>query len=228
MLADASSRGAMPEKEASPGRVYEQIRAEVLSCALAPGSQIFEQALAQRLGVSKSPVREALLRLQEQSLVEVQPRRGYRVRPISITEAQEMYEMRLLYERACVSRVIDHADDSQIDLLKSVLHVAGEFDLRQWIEMNRNFHCMLAAICGNSRLAKATIELIQQFERYTYVSIGRLAKPLNMERFEREHAAIVDAIKRRNKREALTIIREHVEASRRRTLEVLASAVVVP
>ena len=67
--------------------VYTQLRREILSCDLAPGSKIFEQELAERLGVSKSPVREALLRLQEQNLVDVQPRSGYRVRPISLSEA---------------------------------------------------------------------------------------------------------------------------------------------
>ena len=67
--------------------------------------------------MSKSPVREALLRLQEQSLVEVQTRRGYRVRPISIVEAEEMYELRHLYERACLSRAVDHASDEQIRCL---------------------------------------------------------------------------------------------------------------
>ena len=100
--------------------VYARLRDAILSCALAPGAQIHEQALAAQYKVSKSPIRDALLRLQEQSLVEVLPRRGYRVRPISVADAVEMYEMRELLERACVARAIDHASDAQLRALDAV------------------------------------------------------------------------------------------------------------
>ncbi|MDP6925550.1 MAG: GntR family transcriptional regulator, partial [Rhodospirillales bacterium] len=64
--------------------VYSRIRADILTCGLAPGSRVFENDLAERYGVSKSPVRDALLRLQEHGLVEVLPRKGYLIRPISL------------------------------------------------------------------------------------------------------------------------------------------------
>ena len=64
--------------------VYERIRGEILSCALRPGTQLQERDLALRYEVSKSPIRDALLRLQEQNLIEVLPRKGYRVRPVSV------------------------------------------------------------------------------------------------------------------------------------------------
>ena len=87
--------------------VYEQIRADILSCALVPGSAVYENELAQRYSVSKSPVRDALLRLQEHGLVEVLPRKGYRIRPISIADAHDLYEMRVLLEKASVRRACD-------------------------------------------------------------------------------------------------------------------------
>src|SRR5690349_12807913 len=124
--------------------VYTQIRREILSCALAPGSKVFEQELAERFGVSKSPVREALLRLQEQNLVDVQPRSGYRVRPISLTEAGEMYEMRYLYERACVMRAITHASDAALASLNDHLLKKARVPTLEWIEANRQFHSSLA------------------------------------------------------------------------------------
>jgi len=210
------------------GWVYERLRCELLSCSLSPGSQIHEQVLAQRLGVSKSPVREALLRLQEQNLVEVQPRRGYRVKPISIRDAQDMYELRLLYERACVSRVIDCAEDSHIRLIEAAVHTSPPVDLRDWVSINRTFHTSLAKACGNSRLEHATIGLIEQFERFTCVSMMALGKPLRTKKFEEEHRALVQAIKSRDKRLAQSIIREHIETARKRTLQALADAVVVP
>lgn len=208
--------------------VYDQIRGDILSCTLAPGLPIYEQELAQRLGVSKSPVREALLRLQEQNLVEVRPRSGYRVRPLSLVEAQEMYEMRLLYERACVTRAITHASDEQIATLEGCLTQDAHMPAPDWIALNRRFHSALATICGNARMADAATKLSDQFDRFTFVSVGRLPQPLDFSRFNNEHAEIVAALRARDKRRAVALVRQHIEASRQRTIQALANPAVVP
>lgn len=208
--------------------VYDQIRNDILSCKLAPGLAIYEQELAQRFGVSKSPVREALLRLQEQNLVEVRARSGYRVRPISLIEASEMYEMRLLYESACITRAITHASDDQIATLEDHLTKEPHLSAPGWIALNRRFHSALASICGNVRMADAAIKLNDQFDRFTFVSIGRLQQPLDFTRFSEEHAGIIEALRTRDKRRAVTIVRAHIEASRQRTLQALTNPAIVP
>ena len=208
--------------------VYTQLRREILSCDLAPGSKIFEQELADRLGVSKSPVREALLRLQEQNLVDVQPRSGYRVRPISLAEAGDMYEMRYLYERACVVRAISHASDAAIASLKDHLLTKARLPIPAWINANRRFHSALAEICGNGRLAEAAMKLNDQFDRFTFVSVSRLEQPPDFTRFNNDHMALVQAMQRRDKRCAAAIVKSHIDASRERTLQALASPAIVP
>lgn len=208
--------------------IYERIRAEILSCALQPGSQIHEQDLARRYEVSKSPIRDALLRLQEQHLVEVLPRKGYRVRPISVGDAIEMYEMRLLYERACVARVIDEASDAEVAGLDALRKVPRNIQLPAWIDYNRRFHIAIANSCGNARLTRATVDVIEQFDRLTYVSVTSPAAPAGLQDFVDEHCAIIDAIKRRDKRQAATLVRDHVESSRKRTLEAISNPVIVP
>ena len=99
--------------ERTPGlirdNVYDKIRADILTCVFAPGVQLQENDLAERYAVSKSPVRDALLRLQEQGLIEVLPRKGYRVRPISVSDARELYEVRIMLEKACAKRAIETA-----------------------------------------------------------------------------------------------------------------------
>ena len=110
--------------------VYEKIRADILSCALVPGSAVYENELAQRYSVSKSPVRDALLRLQEHGLVEVLPRKGYRRCPISIADAHDLYEMRVLLEKASVRRACDEASDDQLVSLDKFREV-GDGDLAQ-------------------------------------------------------------------------------------------------
>jgi DNA-binding GntR family transcriptional regulator len=207
--------------------VYERIRSEILSCALKPGSLLQERDLAERYAVSKSPIRDALLRLETQNLIEVMPRKGYRVRPISVADARELYEMRLMLERACVTRLVETAGDAQMDVLASFREGPDEDDLPRWIAYNRDFHLAIAEGCGNARLANATREVLEQFDRLTLISVtanenGGLA------RYVEEHTAIIDAVQRRDKRAAASLVKDHVENSRKRLLDRIASLPIVP
>jgi DNA-binding GntR family transcriptional regulator len=207
--------------------IYERIRGEILSCVLKPGSQLQERDLAQRYEVSKSPIRDALLRLQEQNLIDVLPRKGYRVRPVSVSDAREMYEMRSILERSCVAKLIESATDEALTALDAYRGVPSGIELGTWIEYNRRFHLALADGCGNSRLARIARDTIEQFDRLTYMSVtadeaGSLAT------FVDEHGAIIDAIQRRDKRQAVALIKEHVDSSRKRLLDSLARLPVVP
>lgn len=208
--------------------IYGQIRDEILSCKLSPGAQLREQELAQRYGVSKSPIRDALLRLQEQNLVEVLPRKGYRVRPISVSDAIEMYEMRLLHERACVMSVIDHTPDAELLQLEAFRASPLGVDMSVWINYNRHFHIAVAKLCHNKRLARAATDIIEQFDRLTYVSVTGPAPNAGLQSFVAEHAALIDALKARDKRLASSIIRKHIESSRKRMMEAIANPAIVP
>ena len=89
--------------------VYENLRSDILTCRFAPGDDMREQELAERYAVSRQPVREALLRLEREHLVTVQPRQGYRVNPISLTDARDLLRFRLALEPACVAEAIENA-----------------------------------------------------------------------------------------------------------------------
>ena len=208
--------------------VYERLRSAILTCELKPGSQIHEQDLVQRYAVSKSAIRDALLRLQEQQLVEVLPRKGYRIKPISISDAREMYEMRLLLEQSCMRRAIDHAPDGELKRLDRFLTVPRNIDLPRWIAYNRKFHIAISQVCGNQRMARASIEVIEQFDRLTYAGVASLEDRQTLQRFVDEHGEIVHALQDRDKRKACALAREHIESSRRRVLDRLAEVMVVP
>jgi DNA-binding GntR family transcriptional regulator len=177
--------------------------------------------------VSKSPIRDALLRLKEQNLVEVQSRRGYRVRPISVTEAGEMYEMRLLYERASILRAIDHASDEDIRRLRDICSNPATADIHAWTRHNKQFHIALASISGNARLFKAASELIDQFDRFTYVSTERLSWPLDFSKLIEEHREIVAALEARDRRLAQKLIKHHIVTAKARTMATLKEIAVV-
>ena len=94
--------------------VYEQLRAEVINCKLAPGTEMREAELAARFGMSKSPVRDALMRLAREGLVITLPRQGYRVAPVSLNDVLDMFHLRAALERACMERIVLRASDEDL------------------------------------------------------------------------------------------------------------------
>jgi len=206
--------------------VYDRLRDDILFCRIPPGAQIFEQDLANRFGTSKSPVREALLRLRQQGLVTVKARSGYRVTPMSVTQVNEMYEMRAMYETTCAALAIEHAGETDLDRLEAFRTPPECADIAGWTALNRNFHMELAAICGNQQLARTASEFIAQFARFTYVSMSRMRR-LKVAKFADDHAAIIQAIRDRDRRRAQAVLKSHIEASRRRTLDALSGPAIV-
>ena len=223
----APANHAVPPPGLIRDDVYDRIRAEILACVLKPGSLVQENDLALRYAVSKSPVRDAFLRLQEQGLVEVLPRKGYRIKPISVADAAEMYEMRAILERSCITRAIDHAADQTLQGLDRFRKSGKTPDLPSWIAYNRAFHVAVVDAAGNARLARAAREIIEEFDRLTYMSIARFDTS-GLAALVGEHVALIDALQARDKRAALATARSHVEDARDRLLDSLSNLAVVP
>lgn len=206
--------------------IYRLLRADILSCTLRPGSQIQERELIERFAVSKSPIRDALLKLEEQNLIEILPRKGYRVKPVSLTDARELYDMRLILERECVLRAIEQSDDSLREL--DAYRVGPDSgNLSDWIAYNRQFHIKIADLSNNARLAAVTRDVIEQFDRLTYTSVS-LTGPKGQARFVSEHVAIIHALQQRDRRNALSYAKDHVEDARRVVLSSLENPTIVP
>ncbi|MBL6958455.1 MAG: GntR family transcriptional regulator [Rhodospirillales bacterium] len=209
--------------------VYDRIRDEILSCDLEPGVRIHENVLAQRYEVSKSPVRDALLRLQEQGLIEVIPRKGYRVRPVSAADARDLYEMRQLLERAALERTIETATDEELESLDYYRTVDDAEELVDWVLYNRQFHRAVAALCGNARLTKQAQDVIDLFDRLTFMSVATTgAVEVAEDNFLDEHCEIIDAIQARDKRLAVRLMNKHINSSRKRLLSALDNPPIVP
>jgi len=205
--------------------VYHRLRADILSCALRPGLQLQERDLVERFEVSKSPIRDALLKLEEQGLIEVMPRRGYRVRRIDIPDVRDMYELRQIYEREAMGRLMDTAPAAVLDDLDRFRTAPESESLAGWLDYNRAFHAYFPLHCGNARLARAALAILDQFDRLTFVSVTRPGEELSQ--FVTEHARIIDAVQSGNRREALTLAREHIENSRRRVIQDLEQQSVI-
>ncbi|MBT5941154.1 MAG: GntR family transcriptional regulator [Rhodospirillaceae bacterium] len=206
--------------------VYEKIRADILTCVLAPGSRVFENDLAQRYNVSKSPVRDALLRLQEQGLIDVLPRKGYLIRPISIGDAHDLYEMRLLLEKSCIRRACDEASDEELASLDKFRSVENG-DLAHWVTYNRDFHRRIAELSGNARMAKMAQEVIDQFDRLTFVGVSAAPSAAAAEKFVTEHCEIIDALQAHDRSTVTSLINKHISKSQKQLFAVLENPPIV-
>lgn len=204
--------------------IYERLRSDILDCRLAPGDDMREQELAERYAVSRQPVREALARLAREHLVTVQPRQGYRVNPISLSDARDLLRFRLALEPACVAEAIENAPDATLKRLDQFRRFAG--DREAFIAYNRAFHTALANASGNRRMAAALRDLIEQADRLVRVSIANL-KGYNPAKLVAEHAALIDAMQQRDRRTAMRIIKDHISQTEKRVLPALKRNAVI-
>jgi DNA-binding GntR family transcriptional regulator len=204
--------------------VYRSLRADILSCRLAPGDDMREQELAERYAVSRQPVREALLRLEREHLVTVQPRQGYRVNPISLADARDLLRFRLALEPACVAEAIENADDETLRALNKFRRFSGNHE--EFITYNRAFHSALAHASGNRRMAAALCDLIGQADRLVRVSVANV-KGHNPAQLVAEHAALIEAMQRRDSRTAARIIKAHIMQTEKRVLPALKRNAVI-
>ncbi|MBN8969102.1 MAG: GntR family transcriptional regulator [Rhizobiales bacterium] len=195
-------------------RIYDELKRCILTCELPPGTDLREQELAQRFDVSKSPVREALQHLVRDGLVTVMPRQGYRVSPISLTDARDMFTFRCALEVACIVEAAKNASDEQLKALDQFRHFSGTSE-GDFIAYNRDFHCALARCSGNGRMTRATCDLIEEADRLTRMSVASL-RGHNPDKLVEEHGAIITALQARNSRLAANLLKKHVTAAVKR------------
>ena len=204
--------------------VYESLRSDILTCHFAPGDDMREQELAERYAVSRQPVREALLRLEREHLVTVQPRQGYRVNPISLADARDLLRFRLALEPACVAEAIENAPQAVLNALDDFRRFAGDHE--QFIAYNRAFHSALAHASGNRRMAAALCDLIGQADRLVRVSVSNL-KGHDPAKLVAEHIDLIEAMQQRDGRTATRLIKAHITQTEKRVLPALKRNAVI-
>lgn len=182
-----------------------------------------EQDLAARYAVSRAPVRDALLRLERERLVTINPRQGSRVNPVSLADARELFQFRLSLEPACAALAAETGASEILEALNCyrMFDAGGDF-----IDYNRAFHSAVATACGNQRMSAAMRDLIDQAERLVRVSLGGI-KGRDPAQLIAEHEAIIDALQRRDARGAARLVRDHILKAERRVIAALARSAVV-
>lgn len=196
-------------------RIYADLKDEIHSFRLVPGDRFSEAETAQRLGVSRTPLREALLRLRNEGFVDVESKSGWFVRPIDFDHIEDLYDLRVVLELAAVARLCARQDDPpELEALRRfwlVPESQRETDGQIVGERDERFHSSLVAATGNREMLRVHSDVTERI---------RIVRRLDFTRRDRieatymEHAKILRAIIARKLDTAQLLLRSHIEASK--------------
>ena len=196
-------------------QVTERIKRDIFEFRLLPGERFTESEIAERMQVSRTPVREALYRLQREGLLDVLFRAGWRVRPLDFAQIDELYDVRIVLELAAVRRLTElDPRPPQLDQLKSLGLVPAAERLTDGVTVARHderFHEMLVEATGNRELARMHHEVT---ERIRIVRRLDFTQAPRIEATYQEHGRILRAILQRKPDQAALLLRSHIEASK--------------
>ncbi len=205
----------------SHGRsAYERVLAQIRSGELRPGDRLTETDLAQRLRISRTPVREAIRQLEADGLVVHVPRVGATVRSLDYSEVMELYEMRTVLEATAALMATRAASDIEISELEEINADLAEAigDAPRAYELNRMFHETLAKAAKNRFLIKSMGALQKAL---LILGTSTLAEQTRAQQAVGEHAAVLKALRARDGAAAEAAMRAHLEASHRARLRQL-------
>ena len=202
-----------------------RLRDRILAGTFAPGSALRQDILASEFGTSKIPVREALVQLQSEGLVDIFPNRGFQVRPLAAAELDEVFRLRLQVEPAAVARgaKLATADDrvaarNALDQWNAAA-AAGEFNSTG--QLNRNFHLLLIV----PRLQPVAAEILSRLHTLAQRYVQAHLRPEGrVKRASREHAALLKAWRMGKSQEVRALIHTHVKSTRDDLVRFIASA----
>ncbi|WP_457788962.1 GntR family transcriptional regulator [Pseudomonas sp. PL-6] len=197
-------------------RIYAQLKDDIFEFRLMPGERFSEGEVAERVAASRTPVRQALHRLQREGFLEVHFRSGWQVRPLDFAHFDELYELRVVLELEAVRRLCQRPSDEQPAALKALectWLVRKEAQLQDGAAVSRldeAFHCQLLEAAGNREMARVhrdVSEKIRILRRLDFTQAQRI------ELTYAEHGEILQAILTRRSEEAQHLLKSHIEVS---------------
>ena len=221
MTLPASSPSSLPKADAVAFRsraedAYTLIKRDIAEFRLLPGDRFTEGEVSDRLGVSRTPVRQALFRLQQEGFVEVLFRSGWRVLPFDFDEFEQLYDLRMVLETTAVQRLCGDAprvDRARLDALAAIWLVPPEgrsTDTAQVSQWDEAFHCDIVAAAGNAPMARVHRDItdrIRIIRRLDFTQQPRITATYD------EHAKILNAILAKRGEQAGLLLRSHIETS---------------
>jgi len=219
-----SSEQSLQNYPSKTEKVYDLLLESIIKRRLSLGQRLVERDLAEKLGVSKTPIREALNRLKKEGLVEGAPYRGFFVAQISPKDMEEIYKLREVLEGLAARDASEKINKGQTRQLNSIVqslenYVEGK-DLESYSSLDLKFHNLLAAISKNERLSQ-TMQLLQNQTRILMST--SVVLPGRVEASLKEHKKITDAVMSHKSNLAEQFAREHIKNVRKAVLVSLKS-----
>ena len=209
-------------------RAYERIRHDIITCVIAPGSEISEPQLCAQYRLGKAPVRMALNRLAHEGLVRAIPRRGYMVMPVTLKDIHDVFELRLMLEPAAARMAAGKIDAQRLRVLDEACRAGYQpqdaKSITRFLNANKAFHVAIAQATGNSRLAAMIDQLLDQMTRLLHLGLGLRNRSQEM---QREQRALAKALARGDGGSAERISREQIEAARNMVLSAIMTSATV-
>ncbi|QKV19109.1 GntR family transcriptional regulator [Oricola thermophila] len=222
-LKDRSNVGDKPQSQTQ--RAVALLRDMVISNKLPPGSNHLEAELAEMLGMSRTPVREAAIILEGQGLVEVRPRRGVRILPILPSDMEEIYSILTELESLAAYNVAQRGlQPEELAELRSYIEemeeALGQDDRQRWAAADDRFHRRLIQLAGNGRLENIVATYWDQVHRARLLTLYIRPAP---HKSNADHRALVDAIADGKAEEAREIHRQHRIAAKETMINLIAT-----
>ena len=193
---------------------YAALKQMIFDFALMPGDRCSESELAQRLKVSRTPLRQALQRLEREGFLQVLPKIGWQVAPLDFDTFDELYDLRVLIECHAAQHLAEAEERAPLKTLAEVWLAPPEERLADAADVGRldeQFHALLVQGSGNREMARVHRQIT---ERIRIIRRLDFTKPARVEATYDEHARILRAITRRRGDEAQRLLRAHIEQSK--------------
>lgn len=202
--------------------VFETLREAIIKGTLKPGERMMEIQMAEELGVSRTPVREAIRKLELEGFVVMIPRKGAYVAGISMKDIADVFEIRTALEGLAAGLAAERATEEELEHLERLLVKIAECievnDFKTLVQLDTEFHDTLYKACRNERLIKIVSNLMEQIQRFRTTS---LSSPGRSKFALEEHKKIVEAVSDRNTELARALASEHIENAENSMLDTL-------
>ncbi|WP_082812130.1 GntR family transcriptional regulator [Clostridium sp. Marseille-P299] len=199
------------DKYSLRGRVFHRIREDILSGKYSQDEELKENTIGMELGVSRTPVREALRQLELEGLVNIIPNKGAYVTGISEKDIHDIYVIRSYLEGLCAKWACEHITEQQIEALEEVIFLS-EFHLKkehyeQILELDNKFHELIYEASGSKILEHVLSDFHHYVQRMRKITLSRTERVSDS---NAEHTAILEAIRKRDGELAEKLAHEHI------------------
>ncbi|MBO8162133.1 MAG: GntR family transcriptional regulator [Brevibacillus sp.] len=194
-------------------QVYEEIKNAIINHQILPGEPLYERNLSESLGISRTPIREAIQQLELEGWVKSIPRKGTFVNNISEKDVEEVLQLRRAIEGLVMELLIPTITDEQLEKVEQIYfsQSAQREDNKRFIAIDKDFHNYLAELSGNSRVVQLMQTISDQMRWFGIRALNQLGRA---EQTLREHEMILTALKKRDLAAAKEAIFTHIEHTR--------------